>query len=96
MSDASPIVSVLQLDAERDVVAVSSIDKIMAINTELVTLKTTRNSQGITVMTLKKSATLKKVVFAEDFKTENLSYYRAKKIPSAGCFAKEQQTSLFD
>ena len=32
----------------------------------------------------------------EDFKTENLNYYRAKKIPASGCFLKEQQTTLFD
>lgn len=96
MSSSSAVVSILQLDGEKDIALISSIDKIMVINTELVTLKSTRSSQGITVMTLKKSATLKKVVFAEDFASENTNYYRAKKIPSAGCFAKEDQTSLFD
>lgn len=94
-SDSSPIVKIIQLQEETDLVAVSSIDKIMAFNTELVSLKTTRNSQGITVMTLKKSATLKSVIPADQFQTENINYYRAKKIPATGCFAKEQQTSLF-
>ena len=94
-SGASPIVAVVQLEDETDLVAISSIDKIMAFSSELVSLKTTRNSQGITVMTLKKSATLKKVIRAEEFKTENIAYYKTKKIPAAGCFAKEEQTSLF-
>ena len=92
---ASGIVAVMQLEEEADLVAISSIDKVMAFNSELVSLKTTRNSQGITVMTLKKSATLKKVIPADKFETENIGYYRAKKIPSAGCFVKENQTSLF-
>lgn len=91
----SKIISVIQLEEEKDLVAISSIDKIMAFSSELVSLKTTRNSQGITVMTLKKSATLKTVMPAEKFNTENISYYRTKKIPSAGCFAKEEQTTLF-
>ena len=94
-ADNSPIVAVIQLHEETELVAISSIDKIMAFNTELVSLKTTRNSQGISVMTLKKSATLKTVMPAEKFQTENIGYYRAKKIPATGCFAKEQQTSLF-
>lgn len=96
ISDVSPVVSILQLKQECDIAVISSIDKILAVNTELIPLKTTRNSQGVTVMTLKKSATLKKVMLAEDYETENIGYYRSKKIPSAGCFAKEQQTSLFD
>lgn len=91
----SKIISVIQLEEEKDLVAISSIDKIMAFSSELVSLKTTRNSQGITVMTLKKSATLKTVMPAEKFNTENISYYRTKKIPSAGCFVKEEQTTLF-
>ena len=92
---ASKIVAVMQLEEEKDLVAISSIDKVMAFSSDLVSLKTTRNSQGITVMTLKKSATLKKVIPAEQFETENLAYYRAKKIPAAGCFIKEAQTTLF-
>jgi len=92
---ASKIVAVMQLEEEKDLVAISSIDKVMAFSSELVSLKTTRNSQGITVMTLKKSATLKKVIPAEEFETENIGYYRTKKIPAAGCFVKENQTSLF-
>ena len=94
-ADNSPIVAVIQLPEETELVAISSIDKIMAFNTELVSLKTTRNSQGISVMTLKKYATLKTVMPAEKFQTENIGYYKAKKIPATGCFAKEQQTSLF-
>lgn len=95
-SESSPIVSVIQLpESECDIAAISSIDKIMVINTSLITLKTTRNSQGLSVMTLKKSATLKKVITADKFKTENINYYTAKKIPSSGCFLKEEQTTLF-
>ena len=91
----SNIVAVIQLEEEKDLVAISSIDKVMAFSSELVSLKTTRSSQGITVMTLKKAATLKSVMLAEDYKTENIGYYKTKKIPSAGCFVKEEQTSMF-
>ena len=94
-AEASPIVAVIQLPQEKDLVAISTADRIMAFNTELVSLKTTRNSQGLTVMTLKKGAELKAVIDVEKFETENIGYYKTKKIPSTGCFSKDRQTSLF-
>ena len=92
---ASPVIGVFQLTEEKDFAAISSIGKIIIFNTNLVSLKTTRSANGITVMNLKKGAKLKDVMPAEQFNTDNPNYYRIKKIPSTGCFAKEQQTSMF-
>lgn len=95
LSDVAPVVAVITLKEETDIVAVSSIGKVVAFNTALVSLKSTRDSQGVTVMTLKKGATLSRVVTAEQFGIDEAKYYRIRKIPSAGCFVKEEQTSLF-
>lgn len=93
MSSASPVVSMLQLAEDLEIVAVSSIDKMLVLDTSLIPLKTTRSSQGVTVMTLKKSATLKKVAPAPA--DESLKHYRIRRIPAAGCFPREEQTTLF-
>jgi len=95
---ASPIVAVYQIPEEdTEFAAVSSIDKIIVFSTGLVSLKTTRSSQGIQIMTLKKGATLKNVVPAQELDSQP-EYYRIRKVPSGGCFRKEAeqvQTTLF-
>lgn len=95
LSDTAPVVSVIQIADDCDLAVVSSINKILVINTSLVPLKSTKNSQGVIVMNLKKNAIMKNVMTADLFETDNLSYYRAKKIPSAGSFKKDDQMTLF-
>ena len=94
-SGASPLVKMFQLSEDVDLAAISSIDKILVFNTSAISLKSTRDSQGISVMTLKKAARLKDVILAENLKTDNINYYRTKNIPAVGCFSKDTQTSLF-
>ncbi len=94
-SDNSPLAKLISFTEDTDLVAVSSIDKALCFNTAAVPLKSTRHSQGVNVMTLKKGATLKTVATALEFGAEDLRYYRTKNIPAAGCFIKEKQTSLF-
>jgi DNA gyrase subunit A len=52
--------------------------------------KTTRNTQGVSVMTLKKKAILSHAAPAEGSGIVNLSRYRTKTIPAAGALLKEE------
>ena len=52
--------------------------------------KTTRSTQGVAVMTLKKKATLTGAVKLEESGITNLSRYRTKTVPSAGAILKEE------
>lgn len=94
-SGVSPLVKMINFKEDIDLVAISTIDKALAFNTSAVPLKSTRDSQGVSVMTLKKSAHLKDVVTATEFGEEDLRYYRTKNIPAVGCFIKDKQTTLF-
>ncbi len=94
-SAASPIVKLIFLEEDIELVAISTVGKALAFNTSAVPVKTTRDSQGVAVMTLKKAAHLKDVLTPEQFGAEDLKYYKTKNIPAVGCFIKESQTSMF-
>ena len=100
-SDKSPAVSVMLIDEEKDVAVFSSDGRTVVFNTAQILPKTTRNTQGVGVMTLKKG---RKVVRAEPLKStaiRNVSRYRVRSLPAAGALLKpedreEQQLSLME
>ena len=54
--------------------------------------KTTRNTQGVAVLTLKKKAVLSNALLLEESGIVNESRYRTKTIPSAGSLLKEEDS----
>lgn len=99
-SGSSKLVKLFHFTEETDLVAFSSIDKVLVFNTERISQKSTRDSQGVNVMTLKKSAVLSDVKHIDTVSFTDSKYYRTKNIPAAGCFLRDedskiQQTTLF-
>ncbi|MFQ9052462.1 MAG: hypothetical protein ACLR5H_04160 [Oscillospiraceae bacterium] len=62
----------------------------LLVHTSLLTPKTTRNVQGVAVMTLKPKYHLDRVVPAEDSGIVNLPRYRTRTIPAAGAILKPE------
>ena len=98
-SDKSPLVSVLVLTEETDVVCVSGDERALMFNTSLLQSKTSRATQGVAVMTLKPKRALVRAVFAADSGILNAARYRVRSLPAAGALLKgedkgEQQMSL--
>lgn len=99
-NEASPLVRLFQITDDVDLAAFSSIDKLLIFNTSNIAPKSTRDSQGVNVMTLKKAARLKDVKLSSELNLKEISYYKTKNIPAVGCFIKDDdsrtvQTSLF-
>ncbi len=99
-SGASRLVKVFHFTEETDLAAFSSIDKLLVFNTAAIAMKSTRDSQGVNVMTLKKSAVLRDIKRLEDVPLADPKYYKTKNIPAVGCFLRDEdsktiQTSLF-
>lgn len=98
-SDKSPLMSVLQLEGDVQMAVYSTEDRAIVLGSELIPLKTSRGSQGVNVLTLKKQYTLKEARKLEDTEIKNVSRYRVKNIPAAGALLKpedrgEQQMSI--
>ncbi len=93
-SDKSPVVAMFVLKEERDVVLFSNADKVLCINTEKIPLKTTRATQGIAVMTLRRGAVIKSACFAEDSGLVEPRRHRPRNIPAAGASIRDEDTGI--
>ncbi len=99
-SDKSPLKKILSMDADGQIALYTSDNRAAIISTALLLPKTTRNTQGVAVMALKKKAVLTDAVPVEESGIVNQSRYRTRTIPAAGALIKEEdspdkQTSLF-
>ena len=91
-SDKSPLVRVLAMDADEQVVLYSTDGRALIFSTAQLLPKTTRNTQGVSVLTLRKKAALRDGTLLSGSGIVNESRYRTKTIPSAGALLKEEDT----
>ena len=91
-SDKSPVVRVLSLEADTQIAVYSSDGRAMIFSTADLLPKTTRNTIGVAVMSLKKKAVLQNALLLEESGIENQSRYRTKTIPAAGAILKEEDS----
>ena len=92
-SDKSPLVTVLALETDEQLAVYSTDGRAAIFSTAQLLPKTTRNTQGVAVLTLKKKAVLKDVQLLADSGITNESRYRTKTIPSAGSLLKDEDAS---
>ena len=89
-SGASPIVAAVYEAAPRDLLLIDSQKRKLLISSDLIPIKSTRTSTGVTVMTLKPKQKLQAVEF--NFAKKPVTAYakcRKSKIPSAGVLPKD-------
>ena len=91
-SDKSPLVTAMVLEEDAQIALYSSDGRAAIFTTAQLLPKTTRNTQGVAVMTLKKKAVLQNAVLLERSGIANPGRYRTKTIPSAGMLLKEEDS----
>ena len=91
-SDKSLLVKVMALEADEQIALYSSDGRALIFSTAQLLPKTTRSTQGVAVMSLKKKALLTDAVVLEGSGIVNQSRYRSKTIPAAGALLKEEDT----
>ena len=92
-SDKSPLVKAVALDADAQMVVYTSDGRAAIFSTAQLLPKTTRNTQGVAVLTLKKKAVLENALLLTESGIVNESRYRSKTIPSAGAILKEEDST---
>ena len=92
-SDKSPLVKALALDADEQMVLYTTDGRAAIFSTAQLNPKTTRNTQGVAVLTLKKKAVLSDAVLLAESGIVNQSRYRTKTIPSAGALLREEDSA---
>ena len=91
-SDKSPLKAVLALDADQQVAVYTTDGRAAVISTAQLLPKTTRNTIGVSVVTLKKKAALKDAILLTESGITNLSRYRTRTLPTAGALLKEEDS----
>ena len=89
-SDKSPLKAIIGMTADDQMVVYSSDGRAAIFSTAQLLPKTTRNTQGVAVLSLKKKAILEKAAILEGSGVVNASRYRTKTIPSAGAILKPE------
>lgn len=91
-SDLAPLVRIFYLEQDVELVAFSSINKVLIFNTANINPKTTRDSQGVQVLKGKKGSKMIAVKTLQEVPFTNYDYYRTKNIPAIGCYLKDEDT----
>ena len=92
-SDKSPVKSVLSFEEDTQIALYSSDGRALVVSTALMSPKTTRNTIGVSVLTLRKKAVLDRVMALDDSGIVNAARYRSKNIPAAGAVLKDEDVS---
>ena len=92
-SDKSPLVAAMVLEEDAQIALYSSDGRAAVFSTAQLLPKTTRNTQGVAVMTLKKKAVLQDARLLEESGIATPGRYRTKTIPSAGMLLKEEDSA---
>ena len=83
-SDKSPVAAVMQLAADEEIVVISSSGRHLLLNTAVILPKTTKDTIGVGVMTLKKGQRLMSARKYREGEFAKAYRYRAKNLPAAG------------
>ena len=89
-SDKSPLVTLkVQVDGE-EYVLTSSAKRNLIFNPDMIIAKTTRDNQGVSVLTLKKGVFLQSVKVLTETTFNNPHRYRTKTLPASGALIREE------
>ena len=91
-SDKSPLKTAIVLQKDEQMALYTTDGRAAVISTAQLLPKTTRNTIGVSVLTLKKKAMLNYAVLLEHSGIANPSRYRTKTIPTAGALLKDEDS----
>jgi DNA gyrase subunit A len=96
-SDKSPLRALIALPEEKELVLIATDGRALVFSTAQLAVKTTRSTQGVAVMTLKRNAKLDRAAELEGSGVVNAARYRTRTLPAAGALLRGddlEQTQL--
>ena len=91
-SDKSPLRGILYVKEDREIAVYSTEPRVLIVNTALLGVKTTRTTQGVALLTLKKKHTLDCVRLPEETGIADLARYRGRSIPATGALLRTEDS----
>lgn len=93
-SDKSPLVQILKLDEDKDLVIETTAGRYLLFNTALISPKAMKDTQGIACMTLKKSNKISLVRDYNEGEFVKAYRYKSKNLPSTGALLSTEDAAL--
>lgn len=91
-SDKSPLTDVIFIEEDREVMLKSSGGRVLLVHTGAINIKTSKNTQGVAVMRMKKGQYLESLeIYPEDLFSKP-TRYRTKTFPALGAFLTEEDS----
>jgi DNA gyrase subunit A len=89
-SDKSALVAAMRMDADHQIAVYTSDGRCVVFSSAQLLAKTTRNTQGVSVVSLKKKALVTDAKLLSESGISNPSRYRTRTLPSAGAILKTE------
>jgi len=89
-SEKSPLTAAFQVAEDGEFILTAHNQRTLIVHTGALAAKTTKNTQGVQVMTLRKNLTLRSVSPFTDDALANPHRFRTKSLPAAGSFPREE------
>ena len=88
-SDKNPLVRMIEIKDNTDILIKSTSGKALVFNSGMILPKTTKNTIGVAVMTLKSKSKVESAYIVTEELAPDVEKYRAKNIPAAGSYARD-------
>ncbi len=88
-SDKNPLVKMIEIKDNTDILIKSTSGKALVFNSGMILPKTTKNTIGVAVMTLKSKSKVESAYIVTEELAPDVEKYRAKNIPVAGSYARD-------
>ncbi len=89
-SDKAPLAAMLQLPESEELAIRTSAGRLLLVHSTQISEKTTRDSAGVAVITLKKNQTIESVKPAAALELANPHRYRVRTLPAAGALLRQE------
>ncbi|MDR0530740.1 MAG: topoisomerase IV [Oscillospiraceae bacterium] len=83
-SDKAPLAAALQLEQEGDCLMEATSGRVLLFHTGAIAPKTTKDTQGVAVMTLRRGSTVKRLQLFSEGQLKTPARYRTRGLPAAG------------
>lgn len=89
-SDKSPVVYAEYLQEETELALITTAQRMLLVNTAQISSKTTKNTAGVSVLTLKRNQHIESVRHADEMEFANPHRYRVRTLPAVGALLREE------
>lgn len=91
-NDKVPLVAILHILEETEIALYSTAGRMLILSTAALAEKSTRSTQGVSVMSVKKNHTVTRAILLADAGEVNEARYRTRTLPAAGAIIREEDS----